>query len=75
MPPGGVLESCHCQRLSDGMSPRCDNCRFGVCSGCSFPNELDCRRHAPVMDPARHAWRGVWPLVVRAGLCGDYERR
>lgn len=63
----GSLAKCSCQTLAYGTC--CDTCRYGVCPGCTFPNEIDCRRHAPTLDVRR----GRWPKVSRSDWCGDYE--
>ncbi len=56
----------NCQDFTKFASPCCDNCQHGICPGCTYPNEIDCRRHAPEGDRK-------WPRVHRGDLCWDYQ--
>ncbi len=67
-----------CSCLERGGEERCAACRFGVCPGCTYPNEIQCRRRAPVSSSQSlfdAAPRPIWPLVPRSGWCGEYEAR
>lgn len=64
---------CGCLELDEHTSDACVTCRFGVCLGCTYPNDLECRRHAPKADVERD--RAAWPMVRRSHWCGDFERR
>lgn len=68
---------CQCQELHINESDRCGNCRYGICSCCSYPNEIECHRHAPSLggrDVYGSDRKAIWPLVRRSAICGDYER-
>jgi hypothetical protein len=74
---------CSCDSL--GTPNTCSGCRYGVCPGCTFPNEIDCRRHAPIVSLSHFDFDGSgllkedvrthWPKVHRSYWCGDYEAR
>jgi hypothetical protein len=61
-----MSERCSCMTHSTGIT--CGTCRFGLCPGCTYPNEILCHRHAPLTD---EGWK--WPRVHRSWWCGDYE--
>ena len=64
--------NCSCLDLSEPAT--CAACVYGVCWGCSYPNAIQCRRHAPTANVAEHS-RAVWPDVQRHGWCGDFVSR
>lgn len=68
---------CRCLENDAGKSPQCSNCLHFECHRCTYPNEGDCRRHAPIAQAgSKEGWpRGQWPNVRRSDLCGDYEPR
>lgn len=68
--------NCSCLELSKPNT--CGTCLYGACPGCTYPNELDCRRHAPIAMAGKVREYGVdshtlWPKVRRNGWCGDYQ--
>jgi hypothetical protein len=67
---------CGCEEHADATRDICATCRFGFCPGCSFPNEIQCRRRAPVPMMADMIYRneGRHPGVAREHWCGEYER-
>lgn len=70
------MRLCSCLKHSSGRT--CGTCRYGVCPGCSYPNEIRCQRHAPqigLSDVYGGQQRAQWPLVAREDWCGDYELR
>jgi hypothetical protein len=64
---------CGCLELDEHSGENCATCRFSACLGCTYPQELYCRRHAPIRDVERDCT--TWPMVSRRAWCGDYERR
>lgn len=67
----------NCSCLKHGDPGTCGTCRYGVCPRCTYPNNIECRRHAPVIvaRPANSSMRDVgrYPETPRGGWCGDYE--
>jgi hypothetical protein len=65
--------NCSCLKLSKGEC--CGTCRWGFCYSCTYPNLIQCRRHAPnPAQPTDMFTRGQWPNVSRGDICGDYEK-
>lgn len=71
---------CSCLEFDKDKGDVCANCRFGFCPGCTYPNKLDCRRHAPVQtssvdwnDKTTVHWHTTYPEVYRTHWCGDFE--
>jgi hypothetical protein len=64
-----------CMCLDDATGVCCATCKYGVCWGCTYPNMINCHRHAPTRKPDDEVmWaEGRWPQVHRSDICGDYE--
>ncbi len=66
----------NCSCLKFGAPDTCSTCRYGFCPRCTYPQSLQCRRHAPMpvegssqcTSPA-----ATYPMVGRGDWCGDYE--
>jgi hypothetical protein len=63
--------NCECMKWAKPNT--CEACRFGFCPRCTYPQEIECRRRAPIRDEARG--NAVWPMVSRDAWCGDFEAR
>jgi hypothetical protein len=63
--------NCSCLKL--GTIPSCSTCRFGFCLCCTYPNDIECHRHAPIRTTDDELRRAIWPRVPRSAICGDYE--
>ncbi len=61
----------NCGCLEHAEPNTCASCVYGFCTRCTFPQEIECRRHAPAVGERR----GVFPMVRREAWCGDFESR
>ena len=61
-----------CSCLQHAEPDTCAACIYGVCPGCTFPNEIYCHRHAPT---SVNDGRAMWPRVHRSDWCADFESR
>lgn len=46
--------NCGCLELDKNKGEVCATCKFGMCPRCSYPNAIECHRHAPTGGPRLH---------------------
>lgn len=66
---------CSCLDLDKDAEDSCVVCRFFACTGCTYPSEGFCRRHAPTtvqVTSAHGSTATHWPMVSRRNWCGDF---
>ena len=62
--------------VGEGIGP-CNTCRFWKPD--PYPSEGECRRHAPIADPAGrrgsfdNPLEGRWPMTGKDDGCGDHR--